>query len=81
MSSRPPVLRSLDSQVQTPKEHKSVLVFFESRSGCRLEAAGPQLPVEEELETGSEREEGPRHEDEDNKDVHKFNNKNTSEMY
>ncbi|TNN32525.1 hypothetical protein EYF80_057314 [Liparis tanakae] len=30
---RPPVLRSLDSQDQTPEEHESVVVFSDLRNG------------------------------------------------
>ncbi|TNN85840.1 Acid-sensing ion channel 2 [Liparis tanakae] len=37
---RPPVLRSLDSQVQTPEEHKSVVVNFELRNAERVSSAG-----------------------------------------
>ncbi|TNN61378.1 hypothetical protein EYF80_028395 [Liparis tanakae] len=34
---RPPVLRSLDSQDQTPEEHKPAVVFFDLRNADRQE--------------------------------------------
>ncbi|TNN39102.1 hypothetical protein EYF80_050737 [Liparis tanakae] len=40
---RPPVLRSLDSQDQTPEEHESVVVFFELRNAVCIRRTRPLI--------------------------------------